>query len=63
MLMTFCCLGDLAGIMETKMYLKRHFMTKDMGYPKTFWELKLHIKKHNILLSQRKYALNLLEET
>jgi len=25
-----------AGIVETKMYLKRHFVTKDMGHPKYF---------------------------
>jgi len=29
----------------------------------TFWELKLHIKKHNVLLFQRKYAPDLPQET
>ena len=36
-------------------------MTRDVL--NTFWELKLHIKKYSVLLSQRKYALNLMEET
>ena len=26
--------SDSAGLLETKQYLKRHFVTKDMGHPK-----------------------------
>ena len=54
--------SDSAGIMETKMYFKRHFVIKDMGRPKYFLRIKIIHQKHNVLLSQRKYALDLLEE-
>ena len=36
--------SDLAGLTETKEYLKHHFVTKDMEKPKYFLGLKLHIK-------------------
>jgi len=55
--------SNSAGIVETKMYLKRHFMTKDMGRPKYFLKIEVAHKKYSILLSQRKYALDLLENT
>lgn len=41
--------NDTTGISETKEYLKTHFVTKDT--------------KKTQLLSQRKYVLNLLQET
>jgi len=44
------------------MYLRRYFVTKDMGKPKYFFRTKVAHQKHEILLSQRKYALNLLDE-
>ena len=28
--------SDLAGLLETKEYLKRHFVIKDIGRPKSF---------------------------
>jgi len=49
-----------AGIVETKMYLTRHFVTKDMGRPKYFLGIEVAYQKHSVLLFQRKYALNLL---
>ena len=54
--------SDSAEIVETKMYLRRHFVTKDMRRPKYFLRIEVTHKKHNILLSHQKYALNLLEE-
>ena len=44
------------------MYLKRHFVTKDMGRPKYFLRIEVAYQKYSVL-SQRKYALDLLEET
>ena len=43
------------------MYLKCHFVTKDIGRPKYFLGIEVAHQKHSIL-SQRKYALDLLEE-
>ena len=37
--------SDSAGIMETKMYLRRHFVTKDMGRLK--YSLKIEIAHQN----------------
>ena len=55
--------SNSAGLLETKEYLKRHFVTKDMERPKYFMGIEVAHKKHSILLSQRRYALDLLEET
>ena len=54
---------DSVALAKTKEYLKRHFVTKDMGKPKYFLRIKVAYKKHGLLLSQRKYTLDLLEET
>ena len=40
--------SDSAGIMEAKMYLKRHFVIKDIGRPK----FEVTHKKYSVLLSQ-----------
>jgi len=50
-------------IAETKKYHKRYFVTKDMEKPKHFLEIEVAYQKHGLLLSQRKYALYLLEKT
>jgi len=55
--------SDSAGIIETKMYLKRHFVTKDIGHSKYFLGIEVAHQKYSVLLSQRKYALDLLRET
>jgi len=44
------------------MYFKRHFVTKNMERPKYFLGIEVAYQKHSVLLSQRKYALDLLEE-
>jgi len=38
-------------------------VTKDMGRPKYFLGIEIAHQKHSIFLSQRKYVLDLLEET
>ena len=48
---------------KIKEYLKHHFVTKDMKKPKYFLEIEVAYKKHGLLLSQRKYTLDLLKET
>jgi len=37
-------------------------VTKDMGHPKYFLGIEVTHQKHNVLLSQCKYALDLLKE-
>ena len=51
------------ALTEIKKYLKRHFVTKDMGKPRYFLGIEVAYQKHGLLLSQRKYTLDLLEET
>jgi len=53
--------SNSAGLMETKEYLGRHFVTKNMGKPKYLLGIEIAHQKHGILLSQKKYALDLLE--
>jgi len=53
--------SDSAGLLETNECLKRHFVTKDMERPKYFLGIEVAHQKHSVFLSQRKYALDLLE--
>ena len=55
--------SDSAGLVKIKEYLRRHFVTKDMGKPEYFLEIELAHQKYVILLSRRKYTLDLLKET
>jgi len=41
--------SDSTGIVETMMYLKRHFVTKDMGRPKYFLGIEIAYQKHSVL--------------
>jgi len=54
--------SDSAGLLETKEYLKRHFVIKDMGTLKYFLRIEVTHQKHSVL-SQRKYTLDFFEET
>jgi len=54
--------SNSAALTETKEYIKRHFVTKDIGKPKYFFGIEVEYKKHGSLMSQKKYALDLLEE-
>ena len=55
--------SDIASIQETKDYLQAHFVTKDMDRPKYFLDIEFAYTKDRMTLSQRKYALDLLQET
>ena len=44
--------SDSAGIIETKMYLMRHFVTKNMRRPKYFLRIEVTHQKHSVLLSE-----------
>jgi len=48
---------------QWKQYLRFHFVTKDMGKLKYFLGIKVVHQKHSVLLSQRKYAQDLLKKT
>ena len=55
--------SDLVGLLETKEYLKHHFVIKNMGRPKYLLKIKVAHPKYSVLLSQQKYDMDLLEET
>jgi len=42
--------SDSVALAETKKYLKRHFVMKDMEKPKYFIRIKVAYKKHRLLL-------------
>jgi len=56
-------MSDSAGLVKIKEYLRHHFMTKDIGKPKNFLGIKIAYQKHSVLLSQREYDLDLMQET
>ena len=55
--------SDAEGIRETKEYLRTHFITKDMEKPRYFLDIEFAYAKEKMVLSQRKYVLDLLQET
>ena len=55
--------SDTASIMETKEYLSKHFVTKNIGRPRYFLEIEFAYGKDKMVFTQRKYALDLLHET
>ena len=55
--------SDSTSIAETKKYLRTHFVTKDMSNPKYFLGFEFAYSKGRMFLSQRKYILDLLQET
>jgi len=54
--------SDSDGLLETKKYLKYHFVTKNMGRSKYFLRIEIAHQKYSVLLFQQKYALDFLEE-
>ena len=55
--------NDNIGIDRLKTYLQDHFQTKDLGKLKYFLGIEVARSKYGINLCQRKYVLDLLEET
>ena len=48
--------------MEVKQHLCHHFQTKDLGKLCYFLGIEVVQSKHSIVFSQRKYAMDILEE-
>ena len=51
------------GIQKLKEHLFTHFQTKDLGKFKYFLGIEIAQSSSSVVLSQRKYALDILEET
>jgi hypothetical protein len=55
--------NDKAGIQQLKQHLSLHFQTKDLGALKYFLGIEVAQSKNGVAITQRKYALDILEET
>ena len=55
--------NDQVGIQNLKEHLHQHFQTKDLGKLRYFLGIEVAQSRDGILISQRKYALDILEET
>ena len=55
--------NDQDGISQLKQHLFSHFQTKDLGKLKYFLGIEVAQSKAGVAISQRKYALDILEET
>ncbi|RVW73952.1 Retrovirus-related Pol polyprotein from transposon RE1 [Vitis vinifera] len=55
--------SDQNGIQKLKQHLFTHFQTKDLGKLKYFLGIEIVQSSSGVVLSQRKYALDILEET
>ncbi|RVW70044.1 Retrovirus-related Pol polyprotein from transposon RE1 [Vitis vinifera] len=55
--------NDHAGIFDLKAFMHSKFHTKDLGELKYFLGIEVSRSKKGMFLSQRKYVLDLLEET
>ena len=55
--------NDVTKISQLKQHLFGHFQTKDLGCLKYFLGIEVAQSKEGIVISQRKYALDILEET
>ena len=51
------------GIRKLKQHLFSHFQTKDKGKLKYFLGIEIAQSNSNVVMSQRKYVLDILEET
>ena len=55
--------SDSKGILSLRSFLHSQFHTKDLGMLKYFLGVEVMRSKQGILLSQRKYVLDLLSKT
>ena len=55
--------SDQDGIQKLKQHLFSHFHTKDLGKLKYFLGIEIAQSKSGAVMSQRKYVLDILEET
>ena len=55
--------NDQAGIEATKRHLKQYFATKDLGQLRYFLGIEVAQNRQGLVLYQRKYAFDLLQET
>ena len=55
--------SDQDGIWKLKQHLFSHFQTKDLGKLKYFMGIEIAQSKSGVVMSQRKYVLDILEET
>ena len=54
--------NDQDGIQRLKQHLFNHFQTKDLGKLKYFPRIEIAQFKSSVVMSQRKYTLEILEE-
>jgi len=54
--------NDTTKITQLKEHLFSHFQTKDLGYLKYFLGIEVAQSGNGVVISQRKYALDILEE-
>ena len=55
--------NDQDGITDLKQHLFKHFRTKDLGRLKYFLGIEVAQSRSGIVISQPKYALDILEKT
>ena len=55
--------SDNAEVTATKAYLAQHFVTRDLSPPRYFLGLEIAYRPRQMSICQRKYVLDLLEET
>ena len=54
--------SNITDIQRTKDHLQKHFVTKDISRPNYFLDIEFSYTRDRITLSQRKYALDLLQK-
>ena len=55
--------SDQQGILQLKQHLSHQFQTKDLGKLRYFLGIEVAQSKDGLVISQRKYAMDILEET